>query len=191
MEAWVEDELGGWPAYLVAREAEGEAGERLRWAGSGPVGEHITFRFARGLLLYEWTTEAATLDALDFTTPVPARVSCARARCEERLRAPEHTVLRLNDGGDCRVIDVSTKGLCFTVSRLADQLEAGDVVRGLLLLTGRPALSVSIEVQHVSELGEDGPLAAGGTLELDHPSAAGVWSHALGALAAKRRAAVS
>jgi hypothetical protein len=187
MEAWVEDELGGWPAYLLAREAEGEV-ERLRWAGSGPVSDRITFRFARGLSLYEWTTEATSLGGLDFTTPLPAQVLCARARCEERLKAPEQTMLRLDDGTERRVLDVSKNGLCFAVSCLADRLEAGDVVRGLLLLTGRPALSVSIEVQHVSELGEDGPLAAGGTLELEHPSAAGVWSHALGSLAFRRRA---
>jgi hypothetical protein len=190
MEAWVEDEQGGWPAYLLSREGAG-VGARLRWAGSGPVRDRVTFHLARGPSLYEWTTEATSLGGLDFSTPVPGRVLCARARCEERLAAPAQAVLRLTDGSERRVIDVSKNGLCFAVSCLTDRLESGDVVRGLLLLADRPALAVSIEVQHVSELGEDGPLAAGGTLQLGHPSAAIVWSRALGALASRPRAAIS
>jgi hypothetical protein len=176
IEAWVEDDQGGWPAYLLSREL-GEGGEeRLRWLGPGPIEHRLMLRFAHGLGLYEWETEAVPLGGLAFETPLPERVTRCRARCEERLPAPEGTTLRLGEGVERRVIDLSSHGLRFGVSVLMDEVREGDVVPALLEAPGRPVLSVHVEVQHLSELGDDGPLTAGCKLELDHPLAQRVWS---------------
>jgi hypothetical protein len=192
MEAWVEDAQGGWPAYLLSRESpesgDEQGGERLRWLGPGDVGETLTMRFAHGLSLYEWETHAVPVGGLTFETPYPQGVTRCRARCEERLRAPRGMTLRLADGSERRVVDVSVRGLRFGLNMLMDEVREGDVVPALLFSAGRPALSVRVDVQHVSELGDDGPVTAGGTLELVHPQAQRVWSELVASVQGDTRA---
>jgi hypothetical protein len=176
MEAWVVDERGNWPAYLEGLETSAANGERLRWIGPGPVGDRLTLRFAHGLSLFEWETEAFATGELSFETTVPKAVSRCRARSDQRLVPPVGTTVQLPNGGRRAVLEISGTGLCFALNILMDEVNEGEVVPLLLKSPGMPALSLRVEVRHLSEVGEDGPLTAGGPVDLDHPAAHAVWS---------------
>jgi hypothetical protein len=176
MEAWVIDERGNWPAYLEGLDSSAASGERLRWIGPGPVGDRLTLRFAHGLSLYEWETEAFPTGELSFETTMPKAVNRCRARSGDRVAAPAGTTVQLPGGGRRNVLEISRTGLCFALNILMDEVNEGDVVPLLLKSPGMPALSLRVEVRHLSEVGEDGPLTAGGPVDLDHPAAHAVWS---------------
>jgi hypothetical protein len=176
LEAWVLDGQGNWPAYLWGMEpANNDRQERLRWVGPGPVSDRVTLRFAQGRSLYECEAEAFSTGELSFETSLPVEISHCRTRSHERLLPPAQTAVVLSSGEERQVVEISRTGLRFGLSVLMDKLHLGDVISLLLRAPGIPALSLRMEVRHLSEVGEDGPLTAGGPIELDHPAAGPVW----------------
>ncbi len=177
IEAWVLDDHGSWPAYLEGvQPAASDREERLRWAGLGQVNNRVTFRFAQGLSLYECEVDAFPTDDVSFETRLPETVSHCRARCEARLPVPVGTRVELPNGNERPVLNISNGGLRFAVGLLTDVLQEGDVVPLVLRSPGIAPLSLRVDVRHLSELVDDGPLTAGGCVELDYPAAEAVWS---------------